>query len=104
MNRDLKKAIELFGIEEDTSINTISSRYRELLQKWHPDHCKGNEEECRARTENIIESYKILMNYCTSYNISFTDDMIDKTLIEESPEEFMKRKFWDEGLWGYSRK
>jgi len=98
---EILEAAKLFQIEQRASIEEINGKYRELLLKWHPDHCH-DKILAKEMTMKIIHSYKILIGYCQSVKISFTEKNINETLIKEDPEEFWNKKFGHDPLWGYS--
>jgi len=103
MIKSIHEAAEILDLGEKATLVEINSRYKELLFQWHPDHCKGNREECKARTEKIIESYKVIMNYCYNYRFSFSKEDLEKTGSLTDPEEFWNKKFGHDPLWGYSK-
>jgi preprotein translocase subunit Sec63 len=98
---EILEAAKLFEIGQRASIEEINGKYRELLLKWHPDHC-NDKILAKEMTMKIIDSYKILIRYCQSVKISFTEKNISQHLTKEDPEEFWNKKFGHDPLWGYS--
>lgn len=103
MSDSVIEAAHILNLNGNASIDEINKKYKTLLFKWHPDHCKENPEESRHMTRKIIDSYKIIMAYCYNYKISFLKEDIDKTSVSGDPEEFWHRKFGHDPLWGYSK-
>lgn len=80
MIESLYEAAGVLGLGENATLMEINSQYKALLFQWHPDHCKENPEECTAMTEKIIESYKLIINYCYNYKISFSKEDLEKKI------------------------
>lgn len=87
---------ELLGVPEKTTIEFIKKRYSEELKKWHPDTCQKSKEECDEKIKEIIKAGKTLLNYCYKYPIDFSNKNIENLI----PEEFWKRKFGEDHIWG----
>jgi len=101
MINSIIESAKILGLGDSASINDINKKYKELLFKWHPDHCKENSAECKSMTAKIINAYKILMKYCYSYQFSMIKDDLVKTHFDEDPESFWKRKFGQDSSVGY---
>jgi len=99
--KSVHEAVQTLELGENACLNEINSQYKALLFKWHPDHCKDNPEECRIMTERVIESYKIIMNYCFNYRFSLSKEDLEKNDRKTDPEEFWQKKFGNDPLWGY---
>jgi len=95
--KKLKKAIKVFELDETASLKEIKNKFYKLSHKWHPDKCKENKEICRKKMQEIKEAYDILIEYCTNYKYSFTEDEIKKHL---SYEELWNLKYGDDPLFG----
>lgn len=102
MIQSIYEAVEVLNLGENATLIEINQKYKSLLFKWHPDHCKENINECNAMTEKIIEAYKILINYCYNYNFSFNKEEIENYK-QKDPEEFWHEKFGHDPLWGYPK-
>ncbi len=103
MIKTIHEAAQVLNLGEKATLTEINSRYKALLFQWHPDHCKENMDECKARTEEIIESYKIIMTYCYNFRFSFSKEDLDKKDSLADPEEFWNKKFGHDPLWGYPK-
>ena len=97
------EAAQFLNLGDRATLSEINSKYKALLFKWHPDHCKEAPCECKAMTEKTIESYKIIMNYCNSYKFSFKKNDLEKNPVAEYPEKFWHDKFGHDPLWGYPK-
>lgn len=98
---DIFEAKELLNLPERASMEEIKSSYRELINQYHPDKCKENEEKCNEMTRKIISAYNIIVNYCNNYKYSFSREEVKEHL---SDEEWWFERFGDDPLWGkYNR-
>jgi DnaJ-class molecular chaperone len=94
---EITQALRILGLYELATLKDIRHRYKELLKEWHPDLHNENEEICRQKTIEIIDAYRILMDYCENYKFSFSKEEIEKYI---SPEEFWAKRFGSDPLWG----
>ncbi|MFO8088943.1 MAG: J domain-containing protein [Desulfatiglandaceae bacterium] len=88
-------------LSETATMASIKSNYRRLLERWHPDKCGGNKEECTRMTRKIISAYDTIMDYCANYQYSFGEEAIKRQL---SPEEWWFERFGNDPLWGNTTK
>jgi preprotein translocase subunit Sec63 len=96
-------ALNTLNLSSVFSINDINNHYKELLFKWHPDHCVKNPEECKEMTRKIIEAYNIIMTFCYNYKFSLGKEDVEKMTIDD-PEGFWNNKFGHDPLWGFPDK
>ncbi|MBN2040299.1 MAG: J domain-containing protein [Spirochaetes bacterium] len=96
-------AIKILDLPAEFSINDINLSYKELLFKWHPDHCEKIPEECKEMTQKIIEAYKTLTAFCFNYKFSPGKENAGKTAFDD-PEAFWDSKFGNDPLWGFPDK
>lgn len=96
----LKNALKILMLKPPVSYNGIKAKYKKLLVKWHPDKCKKNSEICKQKTIDIIEAYKILTEYIESYKFNFDENKKNDQL---NPEEFWKKHFADDHMWGKNK-
>jgi DnaJ-class molecular chaperone len=61
------KAKSLLGLREKASLKEIKNKYKNLMKKWHPDKQKDNYEQATQMSMKINEAYKIILDYCNSY-------------------------------------
>lgn len=47
-----------------------------------------------------MDAYEVLMDYCTKYRFSFTDDELSGTSEEPDPAEWWFEHFGNDPLWG----
>lgn len=98
---EIKKAAGILGLVESATLDEIKGSYRSLIQRWHPDRCKEDPEECARKTKEIIEAYRVLMAYCENYRYSFRDEDIMRNLSpREAAEEWWLKRFGDDPIWG----
>lgn len=93
---EIEHARKLLGLFHSASIPEVEKKYKELLFKWHPDKNRGNEEEATEMTAELIDAYKILMDYLMRYKIPFTKEEVSKYL---TGEDWWKNKFGSDPLW-----
>jgi len=64
---DITQARKILGIDESETLINIKNKFKQLIKKYHPDVYKIEKEICKKKSEEIINSYKIIMNYCDNY-------------------------------------
>ncbi|RLB37666.1 MAG: J domain-containing protein [Deltaproteobacteria bacterium] len=99
--REITAARKLLGLPETATMASIKASYRTLLAKWHPDKCREGKELCHQMTQKVIWAYKTIVDYCSNYEYSFTEQSIKRHL---SPEEWWIDRFGDDPLWGRGTK
>jgi DnaJ-class molecular chaperone len=98
---EITNALRILGLNESATVREIKTKYRELLKEWHPDLLKGNEDVRQEKTIEIINAYRIIMDYCEQYRFSFSKEEIEKYI---SPEEFWTKQFGNDPIWGNYKK
>jgi len=76
--KDIETAKKTLGLEDVASIEDIKKSYKKLILKFHPDkhsHSK-NKDIYEEKVKQINSAYRILMNYCARYPISFNQDEV----------------------------
>ena len=68
----------------------------EMLKKWYPDACTGNQEICEKKTIEILYAKETIMNFCENFKISFSKEEVEKYL---SPAEFWQKRFGSDPIW-----
>ena len=86
----------VLGLAETATMAEIKHHYRSLMAKWHPDRCEEDPETCRAKTEEIMQAYRVIKEYCDNYQFSFARGEVEKHL---SPEEWWLRQFGNGPNW-----
>jgi len=89
---DLQQALSILGLRERITIQEIKKRHRELVKHYHPD--TGNNDD----NEKIVEinsAYKLLYEYISAYQFSFTE----QEFYEQNPEERIRQQFMDVAQW-----
>jgi DnaJ-class molecular chaperone len=87
--RQLREAMEVFGLGERATITQLKVRYRELVKAHHPDRGTGTDPETIRVVNN---AYGILIEYCNSYRYCFSEE----EFLTQLPAERIKRQFeWD---------
>lgn len=95
--KEITEARELLDLSEQASMEEIKSNYRKLLNKWHPDKCGEDSDECLEMTTRLIAAYKVIVSYCEQYKYSFTEEAVVRTL---TGEDWWLHRFGDDPLWG----
>ncbi|BDV43338.1 molecular chaperone DnaJ [Geotalea uraniireducens] len=91
--RELRQALELFGLPDRITLKELKKRHRELVRKHHPD-VGGNDDGSAIRQLNA--AYRILLEYTENYRLSFAED----EFYEQNPDERLRMQFEDTALWG----
>lgn len=87
--RELREAIEVFGLGEQATLEQIKTRQRELVKTHHPDRGSENSAEIIRR---VNAAYEVLTVYCDGYRYSFSEE----EFLKQVPEERLRRQFgWD---------
>ena len=88
---EVMKAKTLLGLRDTASLPEIKSRYKNLMQKWHPDKHIENIDMATKMSTEIIEAYKIIMKYVKGYEYRFDETFIKEKTI--SPHEWWNDRF-----------
>lgn len=85
---------DILGVPKDADAKKISSAYKQLAKKWHPDKNLDNQQEAAEKFKEIAEAYEILSNpekreiYDTRGKQGLSDNGM-----EFNPEDFFKNLF-----------
>lgn len=91
---DIEKAKNILGIIDSASMKILRSHYIDLVKSNHPDKFPdGDKENYEERIKEINNAYKLLMDYCENYEISFKIEDFIKTKRDSRFDEFMKEWF-----------
>lgn len=91
---EARKTLEL---PKSASMDQIKANYRKLIMKWHPDKCRKKPEICKKMAGEIIDAYRIILDYCHNYEFSFKEEEVEKYI---SKEEWWYKRFGDDPIWG----
>jgi DnaJ-class molecular chaperone len=94
---EITRALRILGLYESATVKEIKNKYRELLKEWHPDLCMEKEDIRKEKTIEILNAYRIIMNYCEHYRFSFSKEEVEKYI---SPEELWTKQFGKDPIWG----
>jgi len=75
---DIENARKILELGKSASIHEVKESYRKLSLKYHPDKYNNdtNKRKYEEKTKVINNSYKILMDYCANYPISFKKEKV----------------------------
>jgi len=65
---DIAEAFEIFGLNRDSTIQQIKSKYRELTLKHHPD--KNKSVDSNTKMAEINNAYEIIMKAIAHSTVS----------------------------------
>ena len=66
INKKLEKALKILGLNSDTNIKEVKTRYKILAKKWHPDVQNVNKvKKNEDKFINITNAYKIILESFT---------------------------------------
>ena len=97
----ITEARKLLELPERATMEEIKSNYRKLVNKWHPDRCSENSDQCNEMTKKIIAAYNTIITYCNQYKFSFAEEEIKNYL---SVEEWWFERFGNDPLWSSVKK
>ncbi|DAB38290.1 MAG: molecular chaperone DnaJ [Sulfuricurvum sp. GWF2_44_89] len=87
----LIKAKTLLGLSDKATLSDIKTRYKNMMQQWHPDKHPDDTDTAHAMSTQINEAYAILLEYCSKYEFNFDEEHLrEKTL---TPQEWWTKKF-----------
>ncbi len=89
---DLQQALTVLGLRERSTLTEIKKRHRELVKHYHPD--TGNSGD-GGKVREVNSAYRMLMEYISSYQFSFTE----QEFYEQNPEERIRQQFMDVAQW-----
>jgi DnaJ-class molecular chaperone len=88
---EVMKAKTLLGLRDNASLAEIKARYKNLMQKWHPDKHLDEIETATMMSSEIISAYKIILEYVKEYEYRFDEEYIKKRSV--SPQEWWESHF-----------
>lgn len=89
----LLKAKTLLGLSDKETLSQIKLRYKNLMQKWHPDRNPDDTTTAQQMSAKINEAYKIILEYCKNYEFSFKEEDIKEK--SATPHEWWEARFGD---------
>jgi len=91
---DIEKAKNILSIGNSASMKTLRSNYIDLVKSNHPDKFpESDKEKYDEKIKEINNAYKLLMDYCENYEVSFKIEDFMKTKQDSKFDEFMKEWF-----------
>ena len=93
--QQITEARKLLELPERATMEDIKRNYRNLINAWHPDRCPQGKEKCTEMTAKIISAYRTIIDYCSSYQFSFSEEEVRHHL---SDEEWWFERFGDTPL------
>jgi len=79
----ITQARETLNLPESATSDQIKKNFTQLIKNWHPDKNFTNPEQAAAKTREIIHAYKVIRQYCSQYQFSFSRQEVDKYLSEQ---------------------
>lgn len=79
---------KLFGIEQDMSLKTLKSTYRDLVKEWHPDKFQAGDSlatEAELKSRKIIDGYHFLVSIAPetkAINLGAYNETINSPIID----------------------
>jgi DnaJ-class molecular chaperone len=61
----IKEYKKLFNVNQETTLKTLKSTYRNLVKEWHPDKFQANDDlgkEAELKSKQIIDAYHFLVS------------------------------------------
>lgn len=97
---DIIAAVELLGLPERASMVEIKAHFRSLIKHAHPDGRGDENGERSERTRQLIQAYRVILDYCHGYSYSFTREEVQRSI---SDEQWWFEKFGNDPLWSKGR-
>ena len=97
----ITEARKLLKLPEHATMEEIKAQYHELLNKWHPDKCRQDSDQCIEMTKKLVAAYETIVSYCDHYSFSFAREEVAKYL---SGQDWWMKRFGDDPLWGSGKK
>ncbi|MBN2073027.1 MAG: J domain-containing protein [Actinobacteria bacterium] len=91
--KDIDDARKILDLPDSASMEDIKNIHRKLMLKYHPDihHDSDVKNAYEEKTKEINHAYKIIMNYCAKYPISFNRDRVREVEEGERIEDHLRR-------------
>lgn len=93
---EITRARQILELPETATMEQIKANYRRLLSRWHPDHCTGDSEKAHEMTRKITKAYQVLLDYCSNYRYSFSQQAVKD---QRDAEEWWMEQFGSDPLW-----
>ena len=93
----LKAARMVLGLCEEVTLDKIKEAFRNRIRQCHPDKAHDKTQINHEKSQKIIEAYKVIMDYCKEYRISFSRETVNRY---RSEEEIWFEKFGNDPMWG----
>ena len=65
ISKKLENAFKMLGLNSDTNIREVKTKYKSLAKKWHPDVQENNSKNNEDKFINITNAYKIILESFT---------------------------------------
>jgi DnaJ-class molecular chaperone len=86
---EIDEARKVLGLSEAATLKEIKRSYRRLAHRYHPDkHSSAASEETKETMKRLNWAYKLLMDYCSNYKYSFSEEDVARTYPYE---EYMRK-------------
>ena len=92
-------AKKILNLPDEVSLLELKECYRKLLLQWHPDLCKNSRNECKEKTQEIVEAYDVMYKYIISYKISLNETVIKNDTTNDE-QKFWEDRFGSDPHWG----
>ena len=97
----ITEARKILELPESATLEQIKKNYKQLIKKWHPDKNLSNQGLAESKTKEIIQAYKIIIQYCDHYKFSFIREEVEKYL---SDRERWFKQFGEDPIWANENK
>jgi DnaJ-class molecular chaperone len=76
---EIDEARGVLGLGGAATLKEIKSAYRRLAHRHHPDMHTNATEENDMIMKKLNWAYKLLLNYCADYKVSFGEEDVGRT-------------------------
>lgn len=85
------KAKTLLGLHDKATLQEIKTRYKALMQQWHPDRHPDDPKTANAMSAKINHAYQVITHYVKQYEYRFDEDHLKQTCL--TPQEWWNERF-----------
>jgi len=85
------KAKTLLGLHDKATLPEIKTRYKSMMQRWHPDKHPEDPETANSMSARINDAYKTLLEYVKHYEYRLDEPYLKQTCL--TPHEWWVQKF-----------
>lgn len=92
--KQIDEARKVLGLKEYATLEQITSAYRKLALKYHPDKSKKKDKKKNEEVfKQISQAKNLISSYCAHYKYSFKEKDVKRNLMSQEEYDHLKRFF-----------